>query len=230
MLVQPGFELVTSRSADRRSPNWANQGQQLSCAIGTRRSRAQDKWGISLLPLLRTTSTPILTALLLAKTRLQHPLQDISALWKCSIATILRESVDCQNSAGFNVNCSERNQASLQNTLLCPVHYHSFKKNSSNVRPTLFTFSSAITRSLIMFYPFFFYISLSCCNFRPFFQSDNKCILNRLTSKGPLLLASLSEDSGNEVDEHSVEAYYLNCITLLCALTRCSLVWSELYL
>ena len=83
----------------------------------------------------------ILTALLLAEARLQQTLQDIRALWKCSIATILRKSIDCQNSAGFNVNCSERNQPSLQNTLLCPVHYHSFKKVSSNVRPTLFTFN-----------------------------------------------------------------------------------------
>ena len=29
-----------------------------------------------------------------------------------------------------------------------------------------------------------------------------------LTSKGPLLLHSLSEDSGNEVDEHSVKAFW----------------------
>ena len=44
-------------------------------------------------------------------------------------------------------------------------------------------------------------------HFLPFFQSDNKYILNRLTSTGPLLLDSLSEDSGNEVDEHSVKAF-----------------------
>ena len=45
-------------------------------------------------------------------------------------------------------------------------------------------------------------------HFLPFLQSDNKCILNMLTSKGPLLLHSLSEDSGNEVDEHSVKAFW----------------------
>ena len=30
LLVRPGFEPVTSRSADRRSPNWANQAKGIS--------------------------------------------------------------------------------------------------------------------------------------------------------------------------------------------------------
>ena len=151
----------------------------------------------------------ILTALLLAEARLQHTLQDIRALWKCSIATILRKSIDCQSSAGFNVNCSERNQPSLQNTLLCPVHYHSFKKFSSNVSQL---YLLSICHNLLYNYvlPTFYIFKLLqlVLHFLHFLLSDNKCILNRLTFKGPLLLVSLNKDSVNEVDEHSVEAFW----------------------
>ena len=189
MLVRRRFEHVTFRSADLRSPNWANQGQQLSWAIGTRRSRAQDKWGISLLPLLRTSV--FIYAHFNCVTSRWHPLQDIRALWKSPIATILRKSVDCQNSVGFNVKCSQQiKQVYKLNALLCPVHYHSFKKFSSNVRPTLFILS--ICYNLLSYYvlPIFYIFKLLQLvqHFLPFFQSDSKYILNRLTSKGPLLL------------------------------------------
>ena len=140
----------------------------------------------------------ILTALVLAEARLQHTLQDIRALWKCSIATILRKSIDCQNSAGFNVNCSERNQPSLQNTLLCPVHYNSLKKFSSNVRPFLLSICYNLLYNYVLPIFYIFKLLQLVLHFLPFLQSDNKCILNRLTSKGPLLLNSLNKDSSWE--------------------------------
>ena len=133
MLVRPGFEPVTSRSADRRSPNWANQGQQLSCAIGTRRSRAQDKWGISLLPLLRTSV--FIYAHFNCVTSRWGEVAIFFARYPRFMKVLHRDHLTEISTVKtwFNVKCSKRNQASLQNTLLCPVHYHSFKKLKKNV-------------------------------------------------------------------------------------------------